>query len=116
MLTNNVNSDNITSTYKEYFMDRCSCLILANIIDSELFKQYMKGHLPTITQYGGKVVFRSIQNTPIWGSENWDAIALQEWPDEKTFNTWWNSEEYQPWAEIRDRAAKISIIRCQSNI
>lgn len=87
-------------------------LILANIIEPELFGQYIKGHIPTIAEFGGKITFRSVQNTPILGSQNWDAIAIQEWPDSESFDRWWNSEAYRPWAEIRDRAAIISIIKC----
>ncbi|MDR2081826.1 MAG: DUF1330 domain-containing protein [Campylobacteraceae bacterium] len=96
-------------------MAKCNYLILANIIEGEIFEQYMKGHLPTIAQYGGNIIFRSIQNTPILGLENFDAIAIQEWASEEAFNAWWNSKEYKPWAQIRDRAAKISIIQCRLN-
>jgi uncharacterized protein (DUF1330 family) len=49
------------------------------------------------------------------GLENFDAIAIQEWASEEAFNAWWNSKEYKPWAQIRDRAAKISIIQCRLN-
>ncbi|MDR1936011.1 MAG: DUF1330 domain-containing protein [Candidatus Accumulibacter sp.] len=91
-------------------------LILARITDTNLFTQYMKGHLPTIAQYGGQLVFRSIQNTPVLGTENWDAIAIQKWPDEAAFVKWWQSDKYRPWAEIRDQAARILIICCQDAV
>ena len=89
-------------------------LVLALIIDAELFARYIQGHIPTIIKFGGKVTFRSVNNTTIHGSQNWDAIALQEWPDTATFEQWWNSEEYRPWAEIRDKAAAITIVRCDN--
>jgi len=34
-------------------------LILATIIDPALFADYIKGHIPTIARYGGRVTFRS---------------------------------------------------------
>lgn len=87
-------------------------LILAKVIDQALFDQYIKGHFPTIRLFGGKVVFRSLDNLSVHGDQAWDAIALQEWPDAARFERWWSSDEYRPWAEIRDRAAAVTIIRC----
>jgi uncharacterized protein (DUF1330 family) len=89
-------------------------LICATIIDPELFAEYIKGHIPTIAQYGGRVVFRSTDNVPILGPEAWDAIAIQEWPNEAAFEAWWHSEEYRPWALIRDEAARVTIVKCQN--
>ncbi len=89
-------------------------LILANIIDRDLFAGYIKGHLPTIAQYGGRVTFRSTDNTPVLGSEKWDVVAIQEWPGEAAFEAWWNSEEYRPWAQIRDKAATMAIVKCRN--
>lgn len=88
--------------------------MLTKVLDPDLFAEYIKGHLPTIAKFGGKVVFRSIENIPIQGGTTWDAIAMQEWPDSETFEKWWNSEEYRPWAEIREKAAQIQIIRCNN--
>jgi uncharacterized protein (DUF1330 family) len=89
-------------------------LILANIIDPELFVDYLKGHLPTIARYGGLVTFRSTGNVSVLGTEKWDAIAIQEWPSEAAFEAWWGSEEYRPWALIRDKAATMTIVRCHN--
>lgn len=89
-------------------------LILARIIDQELFADYIKGHIPTIAQYGGRVTFRSTDNVPVLGTETWDAVAIQEWPSEAAFEEWWSSEEYRPWALIRDRAATMTIVKCHN--
>lgn len=66
--------------------------------DPELFAEYIKGHIPTLAKFGGRVVFRSIDNVAVHGAETRDAIALQEWPDAEFLERWWNSEEYRPWA------------------
>jgi uncharacterized protein (DUF1330 family) len=89
-------------------------LVLAKVIDPELFAQYIKGHIPSLAKFGGKVVFRSIDNVPVYGTQIWDAIVLQEWPDAESFDRWWRSDEYRPWAEIRDKAATVSIIKCDN--
>jgi uncharacterized protein (DUF1330 family) len=89
-------------------------LVLATINDTELFADYIKGHIPTIAQFGGRVVFRSTDNAPVFGTETWDAIAIQEWPSESAFEAWWHSVEYRPWALIRDKAATVTIVKCQN--
>ena len=89
-------------------------LILATITDPALFADYIRGHIPTIAQYGGVVTFRSIDNIPVLGAETWDAVAIQEWPNEAAFEAWWHSEEYRPWAELRDRAATMIIVKCHN--
>lgn len=91
-------------------------LILARILDADLFAQYIKGHIPTIAQFGGKIIFRSTQNVSVYGSESWDAIAIQEWPDGMAFDQWWNSNEYRPWSQMRDKAAIVSIVRCEDHV
>lgn len=91
-------------------------LILAKIINRDLFIEYIKGHLPTIAQYGGKIVFRSTENKPILGTENWDAVASQEWQSSSAFERWWTSDEYKPWAQIRDRAALMVITKCDNSV
>ncbi|NTW69550.1 MAG: hypothetical protein HGB23_06815 [Chlorobiaceae bacterium] len=60
-----------------------TCLVLASVIDSELFSCYVKGYLPTLAKFGGRVLFRSIDNVPVHGTLSWDAIALQEWPEKR---------------------------------
>ncbi len=87
-------------------------LVLVKIKDAGLFAKYVNGHLPSIVAYGGKITFRSIENYPVLGQETWDVVVIQEWPSESAFDIWWNSEEYQPWAKIRDDAASLSIIKC----
>ncbi|SRR6266567_3688222 len=91
-------------------------LILARIIDHDLFAQYIKGHIPTIAQFGGKVVFRSTENSSVFGSGNWDVVAIQEWPSSDAFERWWASDEYRPWAGIRDRAAIMQIVKCNNGL
>ncbi|SRR6266568_2364219 len=89
-------------------------IILVKVKDFDLFTEYVNGHLPTISKFGGKIVFRSIENTPVIGHETPDVVVIQEWSSEPAFELWWNSEEYKPWAKMRDSAASMSIIKCQN--
>ena len=89
-------------------------LILVTIKRPDLFAEYVNGHLPTISKFGGKIVFRSTKNSTVIGFEKWDVVVIQEWPSESAFDFWWHSDEYKPWANIRDIAASMTIIKCQN--
>lgn len=91
-------------------------LILATIKDMNLFTEYVNGHLPTVSKYGGKIVFRSTENSTVLGLEKCDVVVIQEWTSEAAFDHWWNSKEYEPWAKIREDAATMTIIKCQNSI
>ncbi len=91
-------------------------LILVTIKDRELFDRYLKGHLPGLEQAGGRIVFRSTSNAPVLNSVPPDVVVIQEWPSEEAFKLWWHSDAYRPWAEIRDRAATMSIIACTPSL
>jgi uncharacterized protein (DUF1330 family) len=97
-------------------MTMMQCLILVKIKDRELFDEYLKGHLPTIAQYGGRVVFRSTENTTLLGDERWDVVVMQEWPSESAFDSWWNSKEYGVWAKLRDSAASMLILKSNNTL
>lgn len=91
-------------------------LILVKITNHALFARYIQGSQPTIAQFGGRVVFHSIENALTFGANSWDVVAIQEWPSTDAFDRRWNSEEYKPWADMRDRAATMTIIQCQDQI
>lgn len=91
-------------------------LILVTIKDTNLFTEYVNGHLPTISTYGGKIVFRSTENSTVLGLGKWDVVVIQEWTSEAAFDHWWNSKEYEPWAKIRDNAAIMTITKCKNSI
>lgn len=90
------------------------CIVLVKIKDFVLFADYLEGHLPTLADFGGRVFFRSVDNTTLVGGGNWDLIAIQEWPSAAAFEQWWNSDAYKPWAAIRDVAADVTFIKCHN--
>lgn len=91
-------------------------LILVTIKDPALFADYLKGHLPTLAQYGGSVVFRSTANAVLLGNGAYDVVVMQAWPSEAHFQRWWDSPEYTPWAAIRDAAAEMTVIQCHNTL
>jgi uncharacterized protein (DUF1330 family) len=90
------------------------CLILVIIKNADLFAKYVNGHLPTIAKFGGRVVFRSTENSSMLGADKWDVVVIQEWPSEAAFDLWWNSDDYKAWADIRDKGADMTILKCKN--
>ncbi|GAB7027864.1 DUF1330 domain-containing protein [Geotalea toluenoxydans] len=94
-------------------MEPVLALMEVHVKDKEKFAQYLKGHLPTIDQYGGKVVLRSEGIESIEGDWLPKLFVMQEWPSVDAFRKWYASKEYQPWKDLRKEACdlKLTLVR-----
>lgn len=87
--------------------------ITVKITDRDKFMEYVRGHIPSVIQYGGKFRFEgirieNIENSTFAGEKS-DMVIVQEWPDKERFYQWWNSEEYSPWKEMRPQGADVTV-------
>ena len=89
-------------------------VIEVKIKDPTKFGEYVKGHLPTITQYGGKFLFEGQKMKDVEGSSDWMLAIVQEWPSEEAFKNWWNSPEYKPWKQMRPQGADVKLTLTKS--
>ncbi|MDD3665361.1 MAG: DUF1330 domain-containing protein [Bacteroidales bacterium] len=90
--------------------DQCFVLIKVNIKDQEKFMQYVTGHLGTITLYGGKIIFEGMDKTSYEGeAKDYNFMVIQQWPDQKSFDAWWNSPEYARWKNFRSQGADVTV-------
>jgi uncharacterized protein (DUF1330 family) len=88
-------------------------IITVKITNREKFMEYVKGHIPSVIQYGGKFRFEgigieSIENSTFADGQS-DMVIIQEWPGRESFYAWWNSEEYKPWKEMRPQGANVTV-------
>jgi uncharacterized protein (DUF1330 family) len=88
-------------------------VITVKITNREKFMEYVRGHIPSVIQYGGKFKFEgvgieNIENSTFAGEKS-DLVIIQEWPDRESFYAWWNSEEYKPWKEMRPQGANVTV-------
>ena len=89
---------------------QCLVVIKVSIKDQEKFMQYVVGHLGTLSLYGGKIIFEGMDRTTYEGEEQgYDFMVIQQWPDQKTFESWWNSPEYARWKNIRPQGADVTV-------
>ena len=89
-------------------------VIEVTIKDRDSFIEYVKGHLPTIPNYGGSFltelrVIEQFADPSIQNSSANHLYIIQKWPDRKSFDAWWTSAEYAPWKSVREKGADVSL-------
>jgi uncharacterized protein (DUF1330 family) len=82
-------------------------VIQVTVHDQAKFMDYVRGHLPTVAQYGGKFIFEGKAERPFEGQTNHHLTVIQEWPSEEAMQTWYDSAEYAPWKKLRQEAASV---------
>ena len=88
-------------------------IIDVEILDETKFLQYVKGHLPSVALYGGKIIFDSIKSKVLEG--DWlpkTRLIIHQWESEEKLMLWYNSSEYEPWKELRFSAANVNATIC----
>lgn len=85
-------------------------IIEVTVKNKTRFMDYVAGHLPTIAQYGGKIIFEGFDKTTFEGSPlNYGFLVIQQWESKEVFEKWWNSPEYKPWKEMRHEGADVTV-------
>ena len=75
--------------------------------DPEQLKTYQSGARVQLGARGGVVVARGI--SPVEGSPPFGALLVQQWPSERAFREWQQSEEYRPLKALRERCVDMRI-------
>lgn len=85
-------------------------VIDVTVKNQEKLKEYVVGHLPTIDQHGGKILCRGFDPAVVTG--NWvpQLLVIHEWPSREHFQTWYDSDEYHPWKEMREEACDMNLV------
>jgi uncharacterized protein (DUF1330 family) len=85
-------------------------ILNVHIRDPARFREYVRGHLPSIALHGGRVLFRSDENEPVEGTWEPRLLVIHEWPTETAFHDWYDSAEYRPWKSMRPLACDIDLV------
>jgi uncharacterized protein (DUF1330 family) len=91
-------------------VDRIYAILDVTIFDQEKFKKYVNGHLESLHQYGGSIVFRSKNLECIEGDWSPKLLVMQQWPSVEAFKVWYGSLEYRPWKLLREEACQMQFI------
>ena len=85
-------------------------VIDVTVKNQEKLMEYVAGHLPTITLYGGKVLCRGFDPTVIDGTWTPRLLVIHEWPGRREFQAWYDSDEYRPWKKVREEACDMNMV------
>lgn len=91
-------------------MSAVYAILDVTIKDPAKFREYIRGHLPTLAAHGGRVLFRSDDNERVDGSWTPKLLVVQEWPSAEAFNAWHESAAYRPWKALRQEACEIDFV------
>jgi uncharacterized protein (DUF1330 family) len=85
-------------------------VIDVTVKDLEKLKEYVVGHLPTIAQYGGRILCRGFDPTVVDGDWTPQLLVIHEWPGREQFQNWYDSDEYRSWKELREMACDMNMV------
>ncbi len=88
---------------------------LIRVRNAEQWERYVSQVGSTISQYGGRIIFRGAKRLVMAGEDMIDTgahdrVVTLEFADETAAKRWHDSPEYQRLVPIRDSAANVTLI------
>ena len=80
------------------------------ITDGAAFQEYRNRVGATVEQYGGEFVVRGGRVNPKEGDWQPHHLLMLEFPSLELAERWYNSPEYKPLIEIREKAARTQLL------
>lgn len=83
---------------------------IVEITDPDQFEQYRDRALATHELYGGRLLAGTSITKVLEGEWDSHRTIIIEFPNRQSALKWYNSEEYKPLAEVRNRAARSNMV------
>lgn len=80
------------------------------ITDPQGYEEYRKLATPTVTAYDGRYIVRGGTTGILEGKWKPGRIVVLEFPSSARAREWWDSPEYRPLRDIRNRTARTNMI------
>jgi uncharacterized protein (DUF1330 family) len=89
-----------------------SAYVIANVdvTDPNAYDEYRKGVAATIERYGGRFLVRGGATQVLEGTFAPKRIVVIEFDSAERARQWWDSPEYRPLRELRQRASRGDLI------
>ena len=81
-----------------------------DLTDPEAFREYVAKIGATQDAFGGKNVVRGSNFETLEGDWSPQGFIVLEFPDREKLMAWYNSDEYRPLKELRQRLATTTIV------
>lgn len=86
----------------------------AEVMDPAGLQEYAANSAPVIESFGGRYLVAGGHARTLSGDWSPERIILLEFPSTERMMEWYDSEEYRPWRELRERSARASIVVTES--
>lgn len=86
--------------------------VIANIEvqDADGYAEYRRGVPPSIAAYGGRFLARGGDTRVLEGEWSPSRVVILEFPTRAAAEAWWDSPEYRPLRDLRERTARSSLV------
>lgn len=78
-----------------------------NVKNPERLTEYSKSAAPIIAQHGGRLLFKGGADDNLVGEMSMPNLAVFEFPDKASIDTFFNSDEYQALTALRNQGADM---------
>lgn len=78
--------------------------------DPARFQDYAARAAETFQPFGGQPVLRGRAEGALAGTADHQAVGVVRFPDMRSLNDWYGSEDYQAIVPLRDAAADMTIV------
>ena len=85
-------------------------IVNVRVKDPELYKEYAAGTPASIAAFGGRFLARGGAVEEREGAWSPERLVVLEFPDLDAARAWYDSEDYQRLAAIRQRAAEADLV------
>lgn len=79
------------------------------VLDPEGLQEYIGRVIPLMEQYSGHYIITSFQVEPLEGERHPLGLAVAEFPSREQIRAFWDSDEYTPLRELRQRSVRARI-------
>jgi len=109
-------NENSLSGSSQYSTEKTKAYVIGHITikDMEKWVAYRDRVPATLTEWGGKLVFRGQRVSVFTGEHPYTDTVVIQFPNSVAAKKWYESQAYQALIPLRDQAADVVIINYQS--
>jgi uncharacterized protein (DUF1330 family) len=89
---------------------------IEEVLDPAGLQQYVEQVVPLMAQFGGRYIITSFQTEPLEGGWHPQGIAVVEFETADQLRAFWNSPEYEPLRQLRQRSVRTRIIMADTPV
>ncbi len=80
------------------------------VSDPDGMKEYVANAEPILRSFGGRYLVHHAAAERLAGAWDPSFLILIEFPSKQRMMEWYESDEYRPWRELRERSSRATIV------